>query len=243
MPQPRDAGASGTAAALSSGVVVRLLAAATVLLVVLGTIVLVPKYLFGHDYVFGFVPKFDLDGEINVPTWFSSTLLLVAGLLLLYIGAASRREADPWARHWTFLAWVFLLLSADETSGLHGLLSGPLRSAFRLSGALYHAWVLPVGAAVVMLGLAYLRFVSHLPHATRRLIVAAGVIYVVGAIGFELPEGMYRTAVGQNVTIAYGFLTVLEETFEMAGVVLFIYALLRFIERRWGAIRITLTPS
>jgi len=103
--------------------------------------------------------------------------------------------------------------------------------------------VLPVGAAVVMLGLAYLRFVLNLPDATRRLVIAAGVIYVVGAIGFELPEGMYRTAVGANVTIAYGFLTVLEETFEMIGVVLFIYALLRFIERRWGGIRITLNPA
>ena len=243
MPDPRDAGASGTAAALSSGVVVRLLAAATAVLVVLGTIVLVPKYLFGHDHVFGFVPKFDLDGEINVPTWFSSTLLLVAGFLLLYIGAASRRDGDRWARHWRVLAWIFLLLSADETSGLHGLLSGPLRSALRLSGVLYHAWVLPVGAAVAVLGLAYLRFVASLPEPTRRLFIVSGVVYVVGAIGFELPEGMYRTAFGQNVTIAYGFLTVLEETFEMVGIVLFIYTLLRFIERRWGGIRITLNPS
>lgn len=221
----------------------RLLAGATATLVLLGTIVLVPKFLFGHDHVFGFVPKFDLDGEINVPTWFSSTLLLLAGLLLLYIGAASRRDRDRWARHWTFLAWVFLLLSVDETSGLHGLLSGPLRTALHLSGALYHAWVLPVGVALVMLGLAYLRFLSSLPEPTRRLVMVAGVVYVGGAIGFELPEGMYRTAVGANVTIAYGFLTVLEETFEMAGMVLFIYALLRFIERRWGGIRITLNPS
>jgi hypothetical protein len=223
--------------------VARLLAGATATLVLLGTIVLVPKFLFGHDHVFGFVPKFDLDGEINVPTWFSSTLLLLAGLLLLYIGAASRRDRDRWARHWTFLAWVFLLLSVDETSGLHGLLSGPLRTALHLSGALYHAWVLPVGVALVMLGLAYLRFLSSLPEPTRRLVMVAGVVYVGGAIGFELPEGMYRTAVGANVTIAYGFLTVLEETFEMAGMVLFIYALLRFIERRWGGIRITLNPS
>jgi hypothetical protein len=243
MPDRRDAASSAADAALSSGLVARLLAGSTAALVVLGTIVLVPKYLFGHDYVFGFVPKFDLDGEINVPTWFSSTLLLLAGLLLLYIAAASRRDRDRWARHWLFLGWVFLLLSADETSGLHGLLSGPLRSALRLSGALYHAWVLPVGAAVAMMGFAYLRFVSSLPEPTRRLFIVSGVVYIVGAIGFELPEGMYRTAVGENVTIAYGFLTVLEETFEMAGVVLFIYALLRFIERRWGGIRITLNPS
>jgi hypothetical protein len=230
-------------AVLPVGLVVRVLAAATASLVVLGTAVLYPKHILGHDYVYGFVPKFDLDGEINVPTWFSSALLLLAGLLLLHIAATTRREQDRWARHWAFLAWIFVLLSADETGGLHGLLSGPLRGALHLSGALYHAWVLPVGAAVAFLGVAYLRFLSNLPERSRRLFILSGIVYVVGAIGFELPEGMYRTAVGANVTVAYGFLTVFEETFEMIGIVVFIYALLDFIERRWGGVRITLTPA
>jgi hypothetical protein len=228
---------------LPIGLVIRLLAGGTAALVLLGTLVLYPKYVLGHDHVFGFVPKFDLDGEINVPTWFSSTLLFLAGLLLLYIAAASRRERDRWARHWFVLGWIFLLLSADETSGLHGLLSGPLRGAFQLSGAFYHAWVLPVGAGVAVLGVAYLRFLRSLPASTRRLMIVSGIVYVVGAIGFELPEGMYRTAFGANVTVVYGFLTVFEETFEMIGIVLFIYTLMDFVERRWGGVRISLTSA
>ena len=170
-------------------------------------VVLYPKYILGHDNVYGFVPKFDLDGEINVPTWFSSTLLLLAGLLLLYIGAISRHERDRWSTHWLVLGCVFVLLSADETAGLHGLLSAPLRGAFHLSGAFYHAWVLPLGAAVAGLGAMYLRFLWSLPQKTRRLILVSGVTYVVGAIGFELPEGMYRTAWRQAVA---RFLTVCE---------------------------------
>jgi len=228
---------------LPIGFVIRLLAGATAALVVLGTLVLYPKYVLGHDHVFGFVPKFDLDSEINVPTWFSSTLLLLAGLLLLYVAAAGRRERDRWARHWFVLGWIFLLMSADETSGLHGLLSAPLRSAFHLSGAFYHAWVLPVGIGLAFLGVAYLRFLRSLPAATRRLMVLSGMVYVAGAIGFELPEGMYRTAFGANVTVVYGFLTVFEETFEMIGIVVFIYTLLDLIERRWGGVRITLTTA
>jgi len=243
MPEREPLQPQTTSPVLSIRQVSGLLAGATAFLVLLGTIVIVPKYMFGHDYVYGFVPKFDLDGEINVPTWFSSTLLLLAGLLLFYIGAASRREHDQWARHWSFLAWVFVLLSADETGGLHGLLSDPLRSAFHLSGAFYHAWVLPVGAAVVAIGLAYLRFLRNLPAGTRRLLILSGIVYVVGAIGFELPEGIYRTAFGANVTVVYGVLTVLEETFEMVGIVLFIYALLDFVEGRWGGVRITLAPA
>jgi hypothetical protein len=103
--------------------------------------------------------------------------------------------------------------------------------------------VLPIGAAVAFLGIAYLRFLSALPDRTRRFFLLSGIVYVAGAIGFELPEGMYRTAVGANVTVAYGFLTVFEETFEMIGIVVFIYALMDFIERRWGGVRITLTSA
>jgi hypothetical protein len=51
---------------------------------------------------------------------------------------------------------------------------------------------------------------------------------------------MVRTAVGANVNVSYGLLTVVEETLEMTGMVVFIYALMDYIAQRWGGVRIDL---
>jgi hypothetical protein len=70
-----------TALWLSVRRVGRGLAWAAVFLVVMGLVVLYPKYVMGHDYVYGLVPKFDLNGEMNAPTWFSSSVTFVAALV------------------------------------------------------------------------------------------------------------------------------------------------------------------
>ncbi|WP_293652606.1 hypothetical protein [Thiolapillus sp.] len=42
-------------------------------------------YYFGHEYVFGLVPLFNLDMESNIPTLYSSAQLLLSALLLFFI--------------------------------------------------------------------------------------------------------------------------------------------------------------
>jgi hypothetical protein len=213
------------------------LAGGAALLALAGLGVVVAKYGFRHDYLLGLARKFDLDREMNVPTWFSSALLLLAAVLLIAIGAMARREHDGYARHWLVLGCTFLLLSLDETAGLHGLLSAPVRRALGLHGAFYFAWVVPIGIAVCAFALAYLRFVWHLPRSTRRLVVASAIVYVAGALGGELVEGFYFDAAGETLTFA--LVTVVEETLEMAGAILFIYTLLRYIASRWSDVRIS----
>ena len=215
-----------------------LLALVTAALVAAGSAVVYLKLVLGHDTVFGLVRKFDLDTELNVPTWFSVLLLLLAAAALGYIGVRAKHEGDRFAGHWRGLAWIFLFMSLDETAGLHGLMTRPVRQALHLGGALYYAWVVPAIIALAVFGVVYLKFVWNLPRPTRGLMILSGAVYVAGALGGELVEGAHQAAHG--IDLAFVWMTVAEEALEMSGVVLFIYTLLAYIAARWGEVRVTL---
>jgi len=130
-------------------------------------------------------------------------------------------------------------MSVDEASSIHELAIRPLRSALGVqAGVLYFTWVVPAGAAVLLVGIAYLRFVLHLPAATRRLFVIAGGVYVGGALGLELIGGYLASHHGGE-GLAYLAEVTIEETMEMSGAVLFIHGLMGHIRRELGEVRIT----
>jgi hypothetical protein len=120
------------------------------------------------------------------------------------------------------------------------LLIGPVKATFHLAGPFLFAWVIPYGCAVVVIGFLYLRFVLRQPARTRRLIVAAGSVYLAGALGFELIGGWYLSRHDEIENFNYLLLVAAEEFLEMVGSVLFIYALLDFLgnQLQGGPLRI-----
>ena len=172
-----------------------------------------------------------VDGEANIPAWFSSSLLLVAALLLGII-AAAERDMRSRAIHWLVLGLIFLFLSLDETAQLHELSIVPIRDRIGASGFLYYAWILPAGVCVGVFVLAYLRFLLQLPARTRRLLLLAGAVYVGGALGVESLSGWQASLHGEH-SVGYHLVVTLEELCEMMGVVLLIYTLLDYLGSRW----------
>lgn len=185
----------------------------------------VAKYGFGHGGLMGLVPLFDVVEEANVPTWFSSALLLLAALWLGVIARVQRGRGDPFARHWLILAGVFVLLSLDETAQIHDLLDDRLRDRLQLHGVLHYAWVIPAGVFLAVLGIAYIRFLVSLPRPTLRRFVLAAALYVGGALGMEMVAGAYDDIHGYENAVT-GTLATIEESMEMLGVVVFIHALM-----------------
>jgi hypothetical protein len=169
-----------------------------------------------------------LDYEANIPTWFSSSILLMAALLLGVIAVAKRRLSDPFALQWGILAALFLYLSLDEAAIIHEMAIMPLRMAFQLGGIFYYGWVIPALVAVLILLWLYRKFLSHLPPPTRIGFIIAGVVYVGGAVGVEVISGLYAEQYGE-VGIVYDLIITCEEVLEMLGIVLFIYALLSYL--------------
>jgi hypothetical protein len=221
----------------SSKRIAQALCAVVVSLVGLSLAGQISKYLLGHPWLCGFVPAFYVDGESNVPTWYSSIALAMAGGLLTLVACAKFAERDRFRAHWLALALIFFALSADEVAMLHEYPIDPLRRTLDAGGALYYPWVLPGMAFVIAVGIGFARFLLHLPHETRRGMVLAGAIFVGGAIGVEMVSGVVADRMGEE-NFAYALVITLEEACEMLGVVLLIYTLARYIEQQLGGWRI-----
>jgi hypothetical protein len=184
------------------------------------------KHVLGFDFMLGFVPLFDLNGERNVPTWYSSSMLLVCSALLALIAANEAKRGARYVLHWRALSVIFLFMSLDEVVQGHEETIAPLRSWLGAGGLFYYTWTLVGIAFVLLFVLVYLPFVAHLPSETKRLFVLSGALYVGGALGMELIQGWHDDLYGVNFGTA--LLTTVEEVLEMSGVVVLIYALLAY---------------
>jgi hypothetical protein len=173
-----------------------------------------------------------VDGEANIPAWFSASLLLCAALLLGGIASAHRRLGER-AFPWWLLSLVFVLLSLDEIAQLHELSIRPLREQFHASGFLYYPWIVPAGICASTLVIGYSGFLTALPGRTRWLFLTAGAIYVLGALGVEALSGRQASLHGEQSGL-YHVIVTFEELLEMTGVAVFIYALLDYIGRRFS---------
>jgi hypothetical protein len=191
------------------------------------------RFLTRHDTVYGLIAKFDLDNENNIPTYFSSVILLLSAFLLGVIAVFKKQQSHLYARHWAFLAIIFLCLSLDETASLHEMLTRPVRELFGSQGLFYHSWVFAAVPLVLILGLSFLRFLLHLPSQTRLLFSVAAVLYIGGAVGTEIVGWDYDAIYGEN-NLTYNLIAAIEETLEMTGIVLFNYALLRYLSKEVG---------
>lgn len=182
----------------------------------------------------------DLDGENTVPTWFSTSLLLASAILFWVIGRYEATDGGHWPRHWTGLSLLFLGLSIDEAASFHEALSYPIRESLELDGFLYYAWVIPASVAVVIVAGIYARFVVWLPPGIRWRVVAAGALFVGGALGMEMVgSGLSRSA----ATTGYVIAVTIEEALEIGAVILLIDALLRYLSSFHETVAFRLQPE
>ena len=115
-------------------------------------------------------------------------------------------------------------MAADELISLHERLTTPVLKLIG-NGDLdffYWGWVVPGIALVIVLALFFLKFWLNLPAKPRLTFFIAGVaIYIGGAIGFEMIGGHYAESHGMK-SLIYSMITTIEESLEMAGVIVFI---------------------
>jgi hypothetical protein len=208
--------------------VVRFVAALIAILVFLSFAGQVIKFELGYPSVFGLVPLLDVNLENNIPTWYQSIALATCAGLLALLGVAARRTGAPFAWHWLGLALIFLLLSLDEVGSLHERTVEPLsRLVGRPSGVWAPTWTILGAAAVVAIGASYLRFVLHLAWRERICVVAAGVLFVGGALGMEMVAALFYTGPVYGESLGVAVFAHLEELLEKLGVLVFLDFLLR----------------
>lgn len=191
---------------------------------------------FQHSSFFGLV-VFDLGMERSIPTWFASAQLLLCAILLALIAQIKQVMQGSYRLHWILLSAVFVVLSIDEAVAFHERSIKPLRSALNTSGFLHFAWVIPAAFFVLAMLLLYRKFLLHLPAETRFLILMAGSTYIMGAMGMEMLGAPFWKAASRNDLVKDLFI-VAEETLELVGIEIFIYALLRYLSESCQGMRL-----
>ena len=187
---------------------------------------------------------FDLDSENNVPTWYSALLWAMAAGLAL---ASARRELGGGAIvrwSWTLLSGVFLLLSLDEGASLHERLLDPtgdlLQAARGVPDSFYYNWVLVAGMLTASVAALFVPFLLRIRRDVAACLILAGLLFLVGSLGFEtVSSAIHRGWIASigHTGLTWTRLIILEELCEMAGAIVAVHALLRWLAAPTPAVR------
>jgi len=177
-----------------------------------------------------FGEKFDLDHEYNIPTGFSSLLLLISSALSWLIAKHNSlgENTNLYKNHWMGLSVLFLFLALDEVAVLHENL-GDLLIKVKL---FEREWILLALPFLLIFVVFYMRFFLLLPKEIKNMLFLAAILYVGGAVGVELLNGWYEDVYdvyNDDKLAGLQVLTTIEESLEMAGIMVYIYALLKYM--------------
>lgn len=173
---------------------------------------------------------FDVDSEANVPTWLWSGLLLTCALSAWLMAARMRSSSLKQRRGFMVIAALLAIVSADEFIALHERCAAVLLDGLDARG-ITRLWVWALGAVLVAgLAATLIPFLRALESRQLRsgLFISA-VVYIVGALGFEVLGQHYAATHGWSDRI-YFTLSAIEELLEMCGPLLFLYSIERWKE-------------
>ncbi|MGD9645734.1 MAG: hypothetical protein AB7U73_08480 [Pirellulales bacterium] len=160
----------------------------------------------------GHVPAFDLAGHGHLGNWLGSSVLLVSSLVSLLVYSIRRHKADDYNgryRIWLWAAAVWLVMSIDETAGLHhgfqGLMTGLTGTHIAGDGALW--WMLPYGLILLAVG----------GRLTFEILACRGAtaFYVLAGLMLGAAVAVHLEAIPYPLPAEY--LVMLEEGLELTG--------------------------
>lgn len=200
------------------------------------------RFYLGDGYLHGLVPMFTFGSEHNVPAYFSALTILLCAFLLANIAIGERKREAQGAGYWWGLAAIFFYLALDEALALHESLIAPTQMLLGVSEDWYFVWLLPYAMIMLVIAVPYTRFILCLSAGTRRRFILAGVVFLSGAVGLEIVGGLYYEAVGEG-SIIFVAVESLEDLLEMAGIVIFIHALMCHICTEFGELRLRIAAA
>lgn len=195
--------------------------------------------------------RFDLNKERTLPTFFQGLMLFVSSILLAIIAALNKTEPDHGKNAWALMSALMLFLSADEliciherlgewTNQCYGFLKLTDPLAIKLSSPFITSWVFIYLPAAFLIFLVSLKWLRRLPAKTRKYFLLAGALYVCGAAGCEMIQSCYWRFGMDHGNLGYEINSIVEEGLEMAGVIIFIWALLAYIANRFKNVQFEL---
>lgn len=197
-------------------------------------IFLVLIFGFNEQEFYGLDYHFHLDGEFNIPSFYSSMILLYSSILLLNAYYTTRSRSPD--LYWIVLSVIFVYLAADEFFSFHERLILPIRSYLDLEGYFYFSWILVGAVFVAVVFFSALPFLYRLPKNIALQFCLAGFIYISGVLGVEMIGSNEAFQSGQingwvstkERGLTYAIIVTIEESLEIFGVLFFNYTLMQY---------------
>lgn len=181
---------------------------------------------------------FDLDGEQNLPAWFSSVQLFLIGVVFWLKSRQCNTGEAPSSLFFLLVGLGFIFLSADEAASIHEQVSAILKKntsmpRFKDGNGI---WIFVYGTLAVALAFANFRPVVAMWSRYRRetRIMTAGMgLLALGAVCLEIVGYQYlRTG---TTPMLYALEVAFEEFFEMCGASITLYGALLLLLNDSGA--------
>ncbi len=171
---------------------------------------------------------FDVGEEYNLPTWFASGLWLILGLVAI----VTLFHATRFKLSWGTFALVAFSASIDEFVQIHERLNQVgemLAINLGIDELLFYMWIVPGLMIAVLVVALLLRLAIWLPSGVRGGVFAGGVVFLLGAVGFETVGGLlYKYGYYRMNILAVH----LEEWLEMIGLSIAIASVIGMVEIR-----------
>lgn len=207
--------------------IIKILSTIAILLIIANIVMLFIYFLVHNPNKFDFVQMVDLDQESNLPTFFSSTILLIAGFLFYLLSKSSIKEK----KYWLGLSLIFVFLAFDESAQIHETLGDYTEKFVESNGYLYYPWVISYTILVMVLGIVYMHFFWRMKSNIFWSFMGSAFMYLSGAIGFELLGAKEASLHGSDTLIYCTYYTI-EESLEMFGVIYLIWILLNLLSKK-----------
>lgn len=181
-----------------------------------------------NGWFFELSNRWDFDDENSLPTWYSQAILLAIGISSV---VASFLDTSTIKRTtWRLLAAVGLLLSIDEVSGIHELVLQAIHlSTFNESAPtlMSNAWVLLLPVILAVVGYIGYRIARVFPRSFVKLCALGAVVFLSGAVFVDI----ITQSMMLSLFASQGLLVAIEESLEIMGSTLILYAIIRYIEQ------------
>lgn len=189
-----------------------------------------------------FILEFRLNTESNVVIYFTAFILLFAAATLFFMIALYKNSVkDEFKTGWFALAAFFLFLSVYTASPLPEKHVEFYSSWTTRVGWFEFRWAVAI-AGLIILAFLLRRFLMHFEPKFRALLFAPIILYYAGTLGVELFGARY-TSFFKHQNFGLAVVSFMAELMAFGGLILVIYALLRYMEVYLPDIRFLMQPK
>ena len=173
------------------------------------------------SYLTDIFNRFDLGHEPSIPSFFSSVLILFAASIA-FLNCLLKSKAKM---SWQVAGVVLVCLAVDETVMFHEMLNAGMKAGGFSESQFYFPWTVLGALFVIVVFIVTLPILIQSQRKYSIRFVAAGAIYVTGAIGVENIAANIFFHAGSEAegvkTISHWIAQTIEETLEMVGMAFF----------------------